>query len=229
MNSKQENPNGRASLNYQTLKTRQREIRDSFPHSLKLRVHRALSWLHRAEQEVADHDARFIFLWVAFNSAYANQVTDRQSSSERVMFQAFLQRLIESDSERLLYELVWDRFSGAIRLMIDNQYVFQPFWDFHNGLVTEETWLAAFQNSKAAARRALGSMDTEKVMGIMFNRLYTLRNQLLHGGATWNSSVNRSQISQGAEIMGQVVPVVIHLMMNDYQRVWGDACYPVVD
>jgi len=25
------------------------------------------------------------------------------------------------------------------------------------------------------------------------------------------------------------VPIVIHLMMNDYQRVWGDACYPVVD
>ena len=61
------------------------------------------------------------------------------------------------------------------------------------------------------------------------DRLYTLRNQLLHGGATWNSSVNSSQISQGAEIMGQLVPVVIHLMMNDHQRVWGDACYPVVD
>jgi len=38
-----------------------------------------------------------------------------------------------------------------------------------------------------------------------------------------------SSFFQGAEIMGQVVPIVIHLMMNDYQRVWGDACYPVVD
>ena len=31
------------------------------------------------------------------------------------------------------------------------------------------------------------------------------------------------------EIMGQVVPTVIYLMMDDYQRVWGEACYPVVD
>jgi hypothetical protein len=31
--------------------------------------------------------------------------------------------------------------------------------------------------------------------------MYSLRNQLLHGGVTCNSSVNRSQISQGAEIM----------------------------
>ncbi len=229
MNTNHTDTGGRASLNYRNLKTRQREIRDGFPNSLKLRVHRALSWLNRAERETEDHDARFIFLWVAFNAAYANQATDRQNLSERTMFQGFLQRLIESDSEHLLYGLVWERFSGEIRLMIDNQYVFQPFWEFQNGQIPEEAWLTAFQNSKAAARRALGSMDTQKVMGIMFDRLYTLRNQLLHGGATWNSSVNRAQILQGADIMGRLVPVVIHLMMNDSQRVWGDACYPVVE
>ncbi|MFC1776131.1 hypothetical protein ACFL3I_02165 [Pseudomonadota bacterium] len=216
-------------LNYQTLKTHHRQTRDNFPQSLSLRVHRALSWLNRAEQEPEDHDARFIFLWVAFNAAYANDIIDRQNFTERKLFQNFLGRLIDSDTDKLLYELVWDKFSGAIRLLIDNQYVFQPFWDYQNGRTTEEQWQQAFQNSKAAALRAMGSMDTQKVMGIMFDRLYTLRNQLLHGGATWNGNVNRSQISQGAEIMGQVVPIVIHLMMNDHQRLWGDACYPVVD
>jgi hypothetical protein len=216
-------------LSYQTLKTHHRQTRENFPQSLSLRVHRSLSWLNRAEQESSDHDARFIFLWVAFNAAYANDIIDRQNFSERKVFQNFLGRLIDSDTDKLLYELVWDQFSGAIRLLIDNQYVFQPFWDYHNGQITEEQWQEAFRKSKAAALHALGSQDTQKVMGVMFNRLYTLRNQLLHGGATWNSNINRSQISQGAEIMGQVVPVVIHLMMNDYQRVWGDACYPVVD
>ncbi len=217
------------TLDFQHLKARQRAIRDKFPQPLSLRVHRALSWLSRAEQESVDNDAKFIFLWVAFNAAYANDITDRQNFSERNLFQNFLGRLIDSDANKLLYELVWDQFSGAIRLMIDNQYVFQPFWDYHNGQITEEAWQLAFQNSKAATHRALGNMDTQKVMGVMFDRLYTLRNQLLHGGATWNSSVNRNQISQGADIMGRVVPIVIHLMMNDYQRVWGDACYPVVD
>ena len=102
MNTTPTNSAERPALNYQTLKERQREIRDSFPHSLSLRVHRALSWLKRAEQEVEDHDARFIFLWVAFNAAYSNQVPDRQSSSERILFQGFLDRLIDSDSENLL-------------------------------------------------------------------------------------------------------------------------------
>jgi hypothetical protein len=216
-------------LNYDTLKTRQREIREQFPESLSLRVHRALSWLNRAEQETQDQDAKFIFLWVAFNAAYANEIPDRRSVSERKLFQGFLGRLIDSDSDNLLYELIWDQFSGAIRLLIDNKYVFQPFWDFHNGLMKEEEWQQHFLNSKSSARRAMGAMDTQKVMGIMFDRLYTLRNQLLHGGATWNGAVNRSQMTQGAEIMGQIVPIVIHLMMNDHQRVWGEACYPVVD
>ena len=211
---------GQDRLNHDNLKTRQREIRDNFPEALSLRVHRALSWLDRAEQETKDHDARFIFLWVAFNAAYANEIPNRRLYPERELFQGFLGRLIDSDSEQLLYTLVWDQFPGAIRLLIDNKYVFQPFWDHHNGQTSEEAWQLAFKNSKSAARRALGNMDTPKVMGIMFDRLYTLRNQLLHGGATWNSSINRSQISQGAEIMGQVVPIVIHLMMDDYQRVF---------
>ncbi|MBT8073751.1 MAG: hypothetical protein HKP21_08590, partial [Xanthomonadales bacterium] len=160
-------------LNHQTLRDRQRELSDILPESLSVRVHRALSWLDRAEQETGDDDARFIFLWVAFNAAYSQDIADRQRFDERQLFQGFLGRLIDSDADQLLYELVWDQFSGAIRLLIDNQYVFQPFWDYHNGRKTEAQWQLAFQSSKTAAHRAMGQMDTLKVMGIMFDRLYT--------------------------------------------------------
>ena len=77
-------------LKYEHLKTRQREIRDDFPVALSLRVHRALSWLDRSEQEAEDEDARFIFLWVAFNAAYANEINDRKNFPERKLFQGFL-------------------------------------------------------------------------------------------------------------------------------------------
>jgi hypothetical protein len=60
----------------------------------------------------------------------------------------------------------------------------------------EEEWQQHFLNSKSSARRAMGAMDTQRVMGIMFDRLYTLRNQLLHGGATRNGAVNRCRITQ---------------------------------
>jgi hypothetical protein len=62
----------------------------------------------------------------------------------------------------------------------------------------------------------------------VLSRLYTLRNQLMHGGATWNSSVNRDQIRDCANLLGKLVPLVIEIMMDNVNTLWGDACYPVV-
>ena len=65
-------------------------------------------------------------------------------------------------------------------------------------------------------------------LGVVFNRLYTLRNQMMHGGATWNSSVNRHQLRDGTNLLGKLVPIIISLMLENPRTLWGDACYPVV-
>jgi hypothetical protein len=211
------------------LKARQRELRQTFPESLGLRVHRALSWLNRAEQEPDDHDARFIFLWIAFNAAYAQEFPNRRDFSETRLLLKFLNRLIDADRENLLYDLVWNRYPTSIRLLMDNRFVYQPYWDHVNGYISEAEWQERFDRSRASARRALGEMRTKKLFAATFERLYVLRNQVMHGGATWRSSINRDQIRDGANILGDVVPIVIHLMMENAHGVWGDACYPVVE
>ena len=48
-------------FDHSRLKTYQRASRAGFPDSLGLRVHRALSWLERAEH-CTDEDSAFIFL-----------------------------------------------------------------------------------------------------------------------------------------------------------------------
>ena len=58
-------------MNYEELKERHRAEREGYPPNLSLRVHRALSWLDRAEQLAEDADGQFILLWIAFNAAYA--------------------------------------------------------------------------------------------------------------------------------------------------------------
>jgi hypothetical protein len=217
------------TFEYATLKTRQRELRVGFAPGLALRTHRALSWLHRAEQEHDDQDAQFLFLWIAFNAAYANEISDRREFSEKRLLVGFLNRLIDSDKSNLLYQLVWRRYSASIRLLIDNHYVFQPFWDHMNDSGAATDWQEQFQRSKRAAHKALGAMETKKMFAITFDRLYTLRNQLVHGGSTWNSSINRNQIVDGARILGDIVPLIIHLMMENPHQLWGDPCYPVVE
>ncbi|HLS04978.1 MAG TPA: hypothetical protein VK036_01625, partial [Wenzhouxiangella sp.] len=86
-----------------------------------------------------------------------------------------------------------------------------------------------FRRARAGANRALAEHRTGDVLGIVFSRLYTLRNQLVHGGATWNSRVNRDQLRDANAIMGELVPAVIEIMMDNARAHWGEARYPVVD
>lgn len=83
-----------------------------------------------------------------------------------------------------------------------------------------------FKGSQRAAKQALGSGDTVTFMEVLFDRLYTLRNQLIHGGATWQSSMNRDQVRDGARILADLVPAMIHLVMENPHEDWGDICYP---
>ena len=215
-------------IGHHKLKLRQREIRDGLPNGLGLRVHRSLSWLQRAEAETDDDDAQFIFLWVAFNAAYAQEIHDRHNFSEQKLFLSFLQKLIDLDKDKMLYELVWKTFSSSIRSLINNQYIFEPFWSYQHERISEQEWQDQFLLSKNSANKALGRMNTKKVLVIVFNRLYVLRNQLIHGGATWNSSINREQTRDGANILKMIVPIIIHLMMESKGEIWGEARYPVI-
>ncbi len=214
---------------YEALKSRQRLERESHPPNLALRVHRALSWLNRAEQLAEDTDGQFIFLWIAFNAAYATDLDEKYRASERATFRNFLQKLLSLDKRKTMEQLVWDQFSGSIRLLLDNRYIYQDYWDYRNGKLTEEQCRGRFDDANKAARAALVQRDTATVLSIVLSRLYTLRNQLMHGGATWNSSVNRDQVRDGANLLGKLVPLVIEIMMDNVNTLWGDTCYPVVN
>ena len=213
---------------YAMLKEHHRAVRDGMPKALNMRIHRALSWLNRAEQCEDDPDGRFIFLWIAFNSAYAQELPREQRLSTQLTFTDFLNRLHRQDAEKHLDWLVWKEFSGPIRVLLDNPYVFESFWDFHRGLISETDWQDRFSRGKQRAHKLLAQGQTPELLAVVFQRIYTLRNQLMHGGATWNSMVNRAQLQDCVNLMGKLVPVVIEIMLNSSDTIWGDACYPVV-
>ncbi len=215
-------------LSFDILKAKQRAQRAAFPEAMGLRVHRAISWLGRAEAEKADADVRFILLWVGFNAAYASDL-DASSASERGSFGAFFDTLVSLDSSHRIYDAVWARFSQEIRLLLANKYVFAPFWHKQNGVAGYEDW----ENRLAASQRLIASaikeFDTSRILSVVFDRLYVLRNQLLHGGATWNSSVNRSQVRDGSAVLSWLLPIFIDIMMENPSRDWGRPFYPVVE
>lgn len=214
-------------MDFKSLKAKQREVREKFSEDLGLRVHRALSWLEKAEQCSEDLDSNFIFLWIAFNAAYA-QDTEFLRHSEAESFSLFISKLVELDKENTFYNLVWSEFSTSIRLLLDNKFVFQPFWEYHNGKLSEEEWKSKFSKAKTRANSALANRETDILISIILQRLYTLRNQLVHGGATWNSSANRTQVKDGVVFLRRLVPVLINVMMDNPTEIWGSANYPVI-
>jgi hypothetical protein len=90
-------------------------------------------------------------------------------------------------------------------------------------------WEQKLDRSRTAINHALREHDTARILSILFDRLYVLRNQLVHGGATWNSDVNRDQVRDGASLLGCLLPIFIDLMMDNPQHEWPMPNYPVVD
>jgi hypothetical protein len=214
---------------FKRLKDKQRSIRENFPDNVGLRVHRAISWLQRAEKEKEDLDAAFIFYWVSFNAAYAGDQDDYALTGERSAFSDYFEKMISLDPDHEIYNAIWDKFSDSIRLLLDNKYVFQPFWKHHNRTLGYEDWNERFDKSKSRIKTAMGSRNTKLILTTLFDRLYVLRNQLIHGGATWNSAVNRSQVQDGATILAFLIPIFIDLMMDNPDTDWGAPSYPVVE
>lgn len=211
---------------FATLKTRQRAERDAWPQSFALRIHRSISWIGRAEREHEDSGAAFMFLWIAFNAAYGGE---RSAFGARDDFETFFLRLHRLDQGNRLYGIVWSTFPGPIRVFLENRYVFAPFWKYHHGDSDAADWEARFEAARRRFHAALRDGDTVTILSMLFDRLYVLRNQLMHGGATWNSGTNREQLRDGAAILANVVPVMTDLMMDAPDGDWGVPMYPVVE
>ena len=211
------------------LKSRHRAERDRWAsRDLSIRIHRALSWLARADSESDDQDVRFLLLWVAFNAAYAGPIT-AESVSEREAFRRYFGLLLQSDRHHRIADAIHQRFSNEIRVLLANPYVFSPFWQFHGGDDARAEWQDWLDRDNRAAHTALMKGETDRVLSIIFGRLYVLRNQLVHGGATWNGALNRDQVRDGVRILAWLLPIFIDLMMDAPAADWGALHYPVVD
>ncbi|MFT4746222.1 MAG: hypothetical protein ACI8XG_000292, partial [Congregibacter sp.] len=129
------------------------------------------------------------------------------------------------DQNKGLTKLVWLVYPSSIRLLLDNQYVFQPFWDHQNGHNNAANWQEKFDKAKQQAYTALANQQTDKIIELVMTRL-TLRNQIMHGGATLNSNVNRSQLNDGVNLLGKLVSIIIVVMMDNPHALRGEG-YPV--
>ena len=189
------------------LKAKLKAVRESITSQHAIRLHRAISWLKSAEDLQDNLDLQYISLWISFN--------------------AFISKLVKHDQEKRFNHLLWNQFSGPVRLLIENKYVYKPFWEFQRGEIKD--WKKSYEKSVSDSMKYLSAQNVEGLLEVVLNRLYTLRNQLMHGGSTFKSDVNRSQVKDGNNMLKLLVPLVIEIMLNNNDEDWGEIYYPVLE
>ncbi|HDS1653554.1 TPA: hypothetical protein QEL76_001471 [Stenotrophomonas maltophilia] len=209
-----------------SLKEAHRHIRDAQPGSTRAHVHRAISWLSRAEQEDQDTDVRFLFLWIALNAGYAQDFGF--GNSEREQLRRVFDALLAHDTEVSLQDILFRQFAGPIRTLVASRFVYARFWQALREHDSSNRWAERFATDQRLALQAVVERRNEVVLSIVLDRLYVLRNQLVHGSATWDSQANRAQLRDGAVILGQLVPSILQLMLRDDAPELGDMAYPMI-
>ncbi len=151
-----------------------KQDRSKYSEEFGLRSYRAISWLDKAEA-VEDLDSKFIFYWISFNAAYADDINKKISETRCLL--EFLSNVINRDSKGLVRATV-NELNNTFKEIISCKYVYKSFWDFEFGRIDESTWLSNFASSNNKAIFALTYSQPNKLLQEILSRLYILRNQI---------------------------------------------------
>lgn len=198
-----------------------------------LRTYRAVSWLECAGSRGQDAHATFVFLWISFNAAYGAKPTGRgndvDGGSGFEHRAAFFDQLHSSDRDGALTAALSESRETVLALLRSKQI----FWRHvrkQEGARNQGNWESHFRSENDAVQRALGDQAmTADALRIVFDRLSTLRNLLMHGQISWRSRVVQPVVESAVGFLWAVVPVFVRLMIDHRDAQWSEpVAYPDV-
>ena len=194
------------------------------------RMRRARSWLAQSEK-VASDEEKFICLWIAFNAAYGGEPTgaDGDGPNETRKITNFLREITDHDEGGKISTLLLSGpYYRQIEQLLDNKYAFKAFWQYVRGEAEGADWRTAFRRNNDSFWRDFEDGNVYGVFREIFWRLYQLRNQVFHGGVTFQEGWGRTQLEQGRQIMEDIVPAILDVMGENTGSDWGKVAYPRV-
>lgn len=184
--------------------------------AIDIRLKRARSWFRKATGAAVHHDidAQFIFLWVAFNALYGTpryHGNDNPKGNEINDFTRFL-GAVEKRSCGAVEKALRPLEDDVERLMRS------PFLDIECWRKWDMEGIRDRQKRVSSARNVYaGGFHLDQ----LFRRIYTLRNQLLHGAATDGGQRNRESLKHAVPILCTAVKVIINLVDEYRTQIHG--------
>jgi len=195
-------------------------------HPTNIRFHRSCSWMQRGEQvdDQKDLDLSLLSYWVAFNTLYGQWDDGLQEPvPDRICWRHFLDRMLDLDSGQIIGDCLMTN-RPLVMSIFDDQYLSHYFWK-------DPTDQRARQSKKAKFDAQTWYLEGNwtLILDCLIDRIYLLRCQLVHGAATYNSSLNRIAIRRCSQMMNHLLRAFLLVWIErGSEEDWGIMCYPPI-
>lgn len=193
-------------------------------HPTCIRLHRAFSWMERAEKvrDDADADVALLCRWIALNALYGRWNAEAlEPEQDRRCWQRFYGRLVTLDrSDHLGTMLTRER--ELVLSVLEDAYLSRYFWQSPSS--------AAANRSRELRAEAAGwyrQRNWSPVLDRLLDRIYLLRCQLVHGAATFGSRLNRTSLQRCNRMLEHLLAAMVSVVIDHgADEDWGLMCYP---
>ncbi len=191
------------------------------------RFHRACSWIDRIEKQelTADLDMQLVSLWIAFNALYGQWDEERREpKGERESWRKFIDRIAAIDRQGQLIDAL-EQHKRLVVALCEDPFISGNFWNNSNYDRRRQPKKKVFK-----VREWYREKRWAMVLDEVFERIYLMRCQLVHGAATYGSKLNRKSLKHCVMMLRQLLPVVMLVLVDDgVDEDWGALCYPPVE
>ncbi|MSR28993.1 MAG: hypothetical protein EXS03_05385 [Phycisphaerales bacterium] len=207
-------------LTAQVLRGLWKERRDSYAQAhlyeeVRIRIHRALTWLAVAESRPqTETDTRLIELWAAASALFARwSAVAQQPLAERESTASFARQVLQWDRDGILPGVIAQLREGACAMWADVY-------------LTRAQGMSIVAGEQSSRDPEVPAEDGAFLAGILERIGLTVR-QLTLGAAAYGGSQNRAAVARSIDALTLVIPAVIQVITeHGYVDDWGALCSP---
>ena len=185
--------------------------RNSEDQSLTDRVRRSISWLKRVVRVSQDDlPPRFVELWIALNALYGYPTYLKPSrAQEEDYFKLFMGSLVQFDSSEKHLPAAMIQLQKDVKRLVKNEFLWNEFWR------RDPVGLAKkIDKETKTLKEAVDCNDVPTFFTCAVKRLLVLRNQLIHGSSSENTTKNEDALKPGLLILEEILPVFLLLLIR---------------
>jgi len=172
----------------------------------------------------------FIFLYIAFNCMYGRRQYEGDETQIADDLDSFFTRILtmrEKDAQKsdALLKDALKACQQDAAVLIRDRFLVNRYW---RGNHPPATLQARLNKEAVAALEALADGDYRKFLSPVFHRIAVLRNQVMHGCATYGPrSYGRVSLGKALRVLRVLVPAFYQLMRQyGHDMAWDPIPYP---